>query len=131
MSIEFSTDKPAIYDRINEIFGVEFDDGIIISYYPKIHCKVKLSADKIVHEMMHMEQQKNLGVELWWNLFFSDEGFRLEQEVEAYRAEAAFIRRNIKDRNAVARFIHNMAVTLSSKIYGNICDYSEAMQFLK
>lgn len=130
MNIKITNEIPAIYERLREKFGVDWDSGVIIACFPLVHCKVALSADKIVHESVHLLEQEKMGVEIWWDLFLSDQGFRLEQEVMAYRREAAFIRKNIKDRNVVAKFVHSMAATLSSPMYGSICSYQEAMIML-
>ena len=131
MNIQISHEPPAIYKKLQEQFGVDFDAGVIITYFPLVHCKFEPPAAKILHESVHLVQQEKLGVERWWDLFLHDPGFRLEQEVEAYRREAAFIRKNIKDRNDVAKFIHGMAENLSGSMYGKVCSYPEAMALLK
>lgn len=129
--IKISKDKPEIYTRLNEKFGVEWNDGVIICYGDTLHCKYDMPPEKIVHEMVHIKQQEKIGKELWWELYLSNESFRLEQEVEAYRSEYKFIKENIKDRNQRFNFLYEMSRNLSSKQYGSICSFSEAMRLIQ
>ena len=81
----------------------------------------------MAHEETHERQQVAYGgVEAWWNRYIKDPVFRLEQEIEAYREQYRFIKKTIKDRNAVARFLHSVAIDLAGPMYGNITSYAEA-----
>lgn len=79
-----------------------------------------------IHEQVHMAQQKK--PETWWNKYLIDPRFRLEQELEAYRAQYKFAEKAIKDRNQRARFLHAIASDLASKSYGGIISYLEAIE---
>lgn len=131
IDVEVLHKKPNIYDVLHNKFGVEWDNGIIITVYPYVYCKFELPPDKIVHESIHLRQQKAMTPQIWWQKFLDDPSFRLEQEVEAHRREAQFIRKNIKDRNAAFHYVREIAQNLSSKIYGELVTYSEAMALLK
>lgn len=132
-NLQFSTEIPAIYHQLREKFGVDWDTGLIITYFPLIHCKFKLNEypEKIMHEAVHIRQQEKMTPQTWWTLFLQDPSFRLEQEVEAYRAEAAFIKKVVKDRNAQAVFYNEIAKNLSGPIYGNMVNFSEALKLIK
>lgn len=128
--IKLSKEIPEIYKELNEKFGVKWEDGIIICYGNTIHCNVDISADKIVHETVHVKQQEKIGKDEWWRMYLDIPSFRLEQEVEAYRAEYQFIKRNIKNREAVFHFLARMAKHLSSENYGGIITTDEAIKLI-
>jgi hypothetical protein len=64
-------------------------------------------------------------------MFIDMPSFRLEQEVEAYKEEYAFIKRNIKNREVVYKYLLGMAKALSSDIYGGIVTTDEAVKLIK
>lgn len=128
MKIEHNK-KPPIYDKCVEIFGVNWESGVIFTYGDTIYCKYDLSPNKLAHEMVHVRQQ-NGSPEAWWDRYFNDESFRLAQELEAYKEENKILNK-MKDRNAVFKIKSENAKCLSSGMYGNIISYSEAMRLLK
>ncbi len=123
--------RPEVYETLHERFGVEWDNGIIITVYPNIHCRFPLPPDKIVHEAVHLVQQKEMGADIWWHRWLAEPGFRLDQEAAAHRKEADFVRKSIKDRNDRDKFIRDIAKNLSGPIYGNLISYGEALALLK
>ena len=123
--------KPAIYKTLQDRFGINWESGIIIAYYPNIYCKYALDDLKLVHENTHLEQQRLYGVEAWWERYLEDPNFRTLQEAEAYKNEADFAKKIMRDRNKLARYIDRIAKDLSSSIYGNIVTYSQARDLLK
>ena len=118
-------EKPSIYDRLHEVFGVEWDEGIIITYGDCVYCKYPIPPSKEVHEFVHVDQQLAYGVQKWWNRYITDPEFRLSQELEAYSTEVAWIKKNVKDRNEKFRMIRQICFDLSSPIYGRIISYKE------
>ena len=125
-----SKEKPQIYETLHKIFGVEWDNGVIITYGDTVYCKFDLGWDKRVHEAVHVRQQKEMGAEAWWNRYLEDTEFRLSQELEAYKEEVKFLRQNIKDRNQLFRAIRQVSLDLSGSMYGNIISYGEAFKIL-
>ena len=77
----------------------------------------EIPEDFIVHEQVHIEQQKAYGgPEKWWNSYISDWLFRIQQEAPAYGAQIAFIRR--KNGRAVAeKRLNEFVKYLKSPIY--------------
>lgn len=122
--------KPAIYDVLKDKFGVNWDDGIIITYAPDIYCKFPLTEFKVEHEITHITQQEKYGVDEWWNRYLIDVEFRLSQEIEAYLNEARLIKKKVKDRNKRFLYIQQISKDLSSSIYGNIISYEQASKLL-
>jgi hypothetical protein len=127
MKIEHNT-KPPIYNKCVEVFGVNWDDGVIFTYGDTIYCKNEIPDYKIAHESTHIKQQGNNPDE-WWARYFVDTEFRLQQEIEAYLAENKILNK-IKDRNARFRIKDFNARCLSGKMYGNIISYNEALKML-
>jgi len=125
--------KPRIYEELHEKFGVEWEEDVVITYFPNIHCRSNVwnFPEKIAHEAVHLKQQEEMGAEIWWYKFINEPGFRLEQEAQAHKKEADFIRKNIKDRNLRAQIIHEIASNLSSSMYGNVVDHQTAMRLIK
>ena len=112
-------------------FGV--GDDVIIAYGNKIFVKGKvLSADLLVHELVHCERQKftESGAERWWEFYLKDSDFRLKEEVNAYRNQYLYCCKVFKDRNKRAKVLWAMANELSSARYGNIISHSQAMNLI-
>lgn len=129
--MKISHDIPAIYHKCHEKFGVNWSKGIIMTYGDTVYCKNDLGPDKVVHEGVHVKQQTAMDKDIWWDKYFDDINFRLSQEVEAYKTEADFIRKKVKDRNTQSKILHQICIDLSSSIYGNICTYAQAKEYIK
>lgn len=127
MSNEFkiSHEIPSIYEKCHDRFGVDWEDGIVITYGDTVYSKYDLSPDLIIHEGIHVKQQREIGVEEWWNRYLEDKDFRLSQEVEAYGAQIKFIKTTIKDRNEIFKRCHKIWTDMV-RMYGSMCTYSEA-----
>ncbi len=130
MDLKFSTKQPEIYKKLKEKFSINWDNGIIIADDETIYCKYQIPPEKVVHELEHIKQQKKTGVNLWWELYLNKDSFRLEQEVEAYRAEYNFIKDNIKDKNARFEYLYELSRALSSSQYGNMVTFDEAQKLI-
>lgn len=87
----------------------------------------------IIHEATHQAQQTeyNGGPAAWWGEYIANPKFRLEQEVEAYSNQFNYIKDTTKDRNAHYQYLHKFAKDLSSKMYGNIVTYSDAVNLIR
>ena len=130
MKIYFSKSKPPIYERCAEQFGVRWKDKVIFTYGDTIHCKNKVGKQKIAHETTHVNQQLEYGVKAWWERYFIDVDFRIEQEVEAYRNEIDWVRSKIWDmKNRKARIDH-IIEDLCSPMYGSVVNYKKAIKLL-
>ncbi len=106
--------------------GVVFAyDGSI--YFPQGADGVTfLPQDIIVHENVHFVQQAaNGGAEPWWDLYLVDVEFRLEQEIEAYRAQLEYIDAH-NNRDSRRWYLKEITRQLSSSLYGNILSPKQA-----
>lgn len=128
--IPYSNEKPPVYDRLASKFGVNWNDGLIIAYDGKIHSKTHPEPAKIMHESVHLAEQKRLGNEVWWECYFTSDEFRREQEILAYKAEARFLKKYIKNREVLYHMVQEIADNLASSVYGNLMSKSEAFKII-
>lgn len=84
-------------------------------------------ADHLVeHERTHSRQQAEIGgPETWWQRYLTDRDFRLDQEVEAYRAQLAFVQSAHRKR-----LLLKLAGDLSGPLYGRLISFGEAVRLL-
>lgn len=129
--MKIKNDKPDIYFRLKNIFDIDWDKGIIITYGESVYCKFPISEDLEVHEGTHVKQQLDYGVEKWWDRYIEDVDFRFSQEKEAYLNQANWIKQNIKDRNERFKRLDKIATDFSSSIYGNIITKKEVWNLIK
>ncbi len=85
----------------------------------------------MIHEETHSKQQmKFLTPNEWWNKYFKDIPFRLEQEVEAYQNQWAFYKKD-NNRENRRKFLKKIAQDLSGKMYNNMISFQEAIERIK
>lgn len=118
---------PPNYSEIKEAFdlsGVKplFPYGDTL-YNPH---KVKITDHLWVHERAHQRQQREVGVERWWEKYIKDPEFRLAQEIEAYGKQYEFINNADIPRKRKDDFLNALALAVSAKMYGNIISTGEA-----
>lgn len=111
--------------RYKEVFPI--DESTIIAYHDTIYCNSNLPDHLIVHENVHLEQQRKIGLERWVDKFLTDPNFRLIQELEAYRTQLkSVMNRELKNKVRIGS-----ARALSSDLYGNLISFNEAFKLLK
>ena len=125
-------DYPPNIDKIDATLHVKNQQGIIYTYGGTIYSPdgSNLSYDLHVHERVHVYQHGRVGgSEPWWERYLTDVEFRLDQELEAYRAQLEYINENYnrKQRREMADFI---ASTLASPMYGNLISRKKALKLL-
>lgn len=92
-----------------------------------IYTDYPLTKDLLVHEMVHLRQQQDIGVKEWVYDFLYKPEKRLEYELEAYREQL----KSIKDRNHRLKTRIESAESLSSSLYGNIISRADALKALE
>ena len=110
--------------RYKEHFDI--GENTVFAYDGKIYTNNPLPDCLLVHEKVHLRQQEEMGVNEWVEKYLTDEEFRLEVEIEAYREQLKSIHNNSKKR----MWRKKSARDLSSPLYGSIISYDEAMQNL-
>ena len=122
---------PNIKD-IAEVFpDAKKRDDVIFTYGNKLHNPngVILEEDLMVHEQTHSKQQGD-DPKKWWDRYFIDERFRLEQEVEAYHNQFKYALENY-GRQRAREILRRASKELSSALYGNIIREYEAKERIK
>ena len=91
-----------------------------------------ISEDLLKHEEVHERQQGNYGsVQDWWLRYLNDDIFRMSQELEAYRTQYKFVVDKGTTRDIRRQFLQDLAKNFSSKLYGNIINKNQALEFIK
>ena len=128
--MQIKNEFPPNIEKIREHFNIP--KNAVFTHGDTIYVPSGKSMDEPLkaHEAVHSQQQGD-NPDGWWDRYFSDKSFRLEQELKAYQAQYIASKRILKDRERLHRFLHNIAVDLSSEMYGNIISYAEAMKKIK
>ncbi len=112
-------------------FGASYEDGVCFTYGDAVHSQYLLRPDVEAHERVHIEQQCSYGIIAWWDRYLCDDDFRLEQELEAYRAQWRFVQNSERDRNRQAIMLTQIAKDLASPMYGKLLPFKEALKAIK
>lgn len=129
-----TTERPPqhIEEKALKLFDASFDDTVVFAYGDKIHTIIlDIPKDIIVHEKVHLRQQKEVGLDEWWDKYFSDTDFRVDMEAEAYGAQFKYLKSMRRDRNWRFKKLRKLAKKLSGDLYGNAIPMSEAMSIIK
>lgn len=133
--IKYSGEIPPIYEELNKYFSIEWKNDIIITYGGTMYSRRPvIRPDVMEHEKVHVKQQKIFSSPAeWYAKYIHNPEFRLEQELEAYKAQVKWIRDNTEytTRDMRRSIIRTIASELSSSIYGNIITYHKALELLK
>lgn len=119
---------PPNFDHICEVIpAVRDQKGIVFTYGDTIYnpSGQEIQDHLELHESIHEVQQSKIGVEEWWDKYLIDVDFRLEQELEAYRAQYKFTSKVYGRANA-QMLLKEVAKDLSSPMYGSIMKYKQA-----
>lgn len=135
--MQIVTNKPACFERLLEYFGTSYDmaaaweKGIAITYAGVIHSKyTEIPPDVLIHEEIHIRQQAGIEPMEYVERFLADKDFRRANELEAFQAQAKYLRENVKDRNDLAKRLHFIWLSISSPLYGNMITYEEAKNLI-
>lgn len=85
--------------------------------------------DLMAHEEVHSKQQEPMGAENWWKLYIEDPKFRLDQEIEAYKAQVKYAKDNYQ-RWLRKKTMEEIVIYLSSDLYGNLITKEEAKKII-
>src|SRR3990167_9203549 len=99
--MKYSTEKPPIFDRLHQAFGVKWGGDLVVAYDGTIYHSKPLDPSVIAHEQVHLVRQKKDPVQ-WWESYIRDKEFRFKEELLAYHAQYDFLRQTVRDRNELA-----------------------------
>lgn len=128
---------PPIYDKADAVFKLRGNENRfqpVFAYGDIIYNPHGNDLDKhiIAHEKVHGRQQEiSFGPAWWWDQYLKSPGFRLSQEIPAYRAQYASFCADVKDREARHKYLHWIAKDLGSEMYGGIISIAEAKRQIK
>jgi hypothetical protein len=114
--------EPPNIEEIKKVFDVE-NRPVLFAWNDRIYNPkgVHISEYLMAHEAVHLHRQYG-APRTWWDRYIRDPQFRLEEEIEAHRAEYNSYCEHHKDRNARAVFLHHLATRLSGPLYGDLVD---------
>jgi hypothetical protein len=120
--------RPPNYDEVAAAFGLKGRHGVIFAYGDTIYnpSGIFVTPDLVAHETVHSGQQaREGGPEAWWRRYIDDPAFRLEQEVEAYRAQYRFAAENY-GRKQRRDLLAHICRTLAGPLYGRVMTPGQA-----
>ena len=118
---------PPNIKEIEKVFGPDKKKTLIYCYGEDIYNphKIELEQHILVHEEVHVKQQRQYGRDYWWMRYLEDPQFRLEQELEAYAVQYAFVK-TIVPVKISDLFLDDISAVLASEVYGNILNIHQA-----
>ena len=128
--MRIKNDWPPNIEEIRKVFDPP--KGVVFTYGDTIYAPggETIEPHLMKHEETH-ERQQGKDPKGWWGKYLKDPQFRLEQELEAYSNQYAYAKVIIRDRNALAKFLFEIARDLAGPIYGNILTHGEAESKIK
>lgn len=127
-----SKELPPNYEMIKLAFPKCEESKAVFCYGDTLHNPfgINITADLIYHEAIHTKQQGNDPAR-WWQTYCLDKEFRFSQELEAFQGQYRFVKRSVKDREMLNWFLNKLATSLSSELYGSLCEHSDARKYIK
>jgi len=127
--LEIKLSNPPNIDKIKAKF--QLHEGVVFCYGSTLYNPNNGQIDDFIlcHEEVHCGQQGD-NPEEWWDKYLNDKEFRLSQELEAYSAQYQFAKDKQKEglikAKTIDKILDKLALTLSSKIYGEILTFGQA-----
>lgn len=98
MLIVHTQTKPPCWDRLVEVFKVNWVPGVTVTYGGEIYTfDSELKDDVLVHEAVHVQQQKGIDPDEYVERYIADLEFRKKVETEAFIVHMAFLRSTMPD----------------------------------
>ena len=90
--VEIVTTPPPNWDKLSAVFNVKWEGNLVATYGGVIHCPSgKVEPHVLVHELVHVEQQRGKDMEALITRYMTDMQYVKEVETPAFKAQAAFI----------------------------------------
>src|SRR5258708_6911218 len=128
--MEIVINYPPMYKEIVRVLSPK--PKTIYAWYDKIYnpSGTYIPKDLIIHEEVHMAQQ-GIFPATWWRQYLDYPEFRLDQEVEAYRAQYQYICLTNRDKNFQLRWLMGIAALLAGPMYGHLTTQPEALTLIR
>lgn len=121
---------PPNWNKIEEHFPRVKKSTVYVTYDGAIYTHSDVPNEIYDHECIHEEQQKEIGVEEWWNQYYLDPAFRYKMELPAYKTQIRTWSKANKDKNSQLRYRMAIAQILSGELYGKCVAYDKAFKDL-
>lgn len=91
--ITIHTTPPQDWEKLSASFGgVKWQGNLVVTYAGQIHCPSgKVAPDILVHELVHVEQQRGQDMAVLLERYMNDVEYLREVETAAFKAQASFI----------------------------------------
>lgn len=124
--------RPPNFADIVTVFPMARSPTIIFSYAPDIYVPSgnQLPDYLMEHEKVHVDRQKKMGVEDWWQRYLANVSFRFEEELVAHRREYQVMKSKTRTWKAEQVALKTVAKKLASPLYGRMVSTAEAMAML-
>lgn len=132
LALRIVAEPPPNFDAICEAFPAAKDAPVVFCYGDVLYNPKGLKIEHwlMAHELVHSARQKGDPAG-WWERYCEDPMFRLKEELQAHKAEYAYISLGVKDRNQRARLLNITARRLASPLYGGIIPVQDALLLLR
>lgn len=120
---ELPPNYEAIAKTLNPNENTVFTYGNTL-YAPNITDDKQIEDHLWIHEETHEKQQIN--PQKWWNRYIAEPEFRMDQELEAYGNQYAFVCKKNLNAKIKKGFLERIASDLCSSLYGNLLTQAEA-----
>lgn len=118
---------PPNFKDIIKVIPAATQHGIVFTYGDTLYNPSNsIIEDHLeTHEAVHMKQQEEMGADEWWTEYLKNPKFRLEEELEAYRAQYQMVYKTYGRQDATF-VLKQISDDLSSAMYGNILTRKQA-----
>lgn len=93
-------------------------EDTVIAYAGVIYSNRNLPKDVLLHELVHLDQQKRIGLTTFTKKYLNDKKFRLEMEVAAFKVQLA----SIEDEGLRNAVLEDCINGLTSGLYGTVSE---------
>ena len=118
--------RPPNFEKIAAVFPAARRPGVVFTYGETVYVTgdAVLPVQLEVHEGVHIEQQKLIGRDVWWDRYLANGRFRFQEELTAHRAEYRALCKISKSLGK--KHLYFIADRLSSPLYGGVCTLKQA-----
>ena len=130
--MKIRNEYPPNIEMIKKVFDLTAKHPIY-AFYPDIYNPEgqQIDVPLLAHEMVHLDQQKEIGVLNWWDRYLNNPAFRASQEILAYQTQYLTAKKYNKDRNKLFNYAKLLALDLSCEMYGKCLTFSEALEAIQ
>lgn len=126
--------KPPVFAAVCERFPfVRNHRGVIFSYGAVVYNpdNVQIGPALTRHEAAHGHRQVEMGVDLWWARYLTDDAFMFNEELIAHTAEWEAVTNGAVSRQERRAGLKHIAKRLAGPLYGHAVDFEKAKSLIQ